>query len=167
MQAFIKTLFDILVLRKGPDAIPYSWLLLNAATVMWFMPLLIAAVVVPGFGGAAVLASVASWALSLVCYAGIIVLAGYPNRLLQALTAIIGCGAIIFVAQVVGLVAASVLLGAAVAELVIYLLLFWSVYVKGFIIARTISRDWYVGVVIAIAVFLLQYAFSKAVVAAF
>ena len=166
MQAFIKTLFDILILRKGPDAVPYSWLLLNAATVMWFMPLLIAAVVVPGFGGAAVLASVASWALSLVCFAGIIVLAGYPSRLLQALTAIIGCGAIIFVAQVVGLVAASVLLGAAVAELVIYLLLFWSVYVKGFIIARTISRDWYVGVVIAIAVFLLQYAFSKAVVAA-
>jgi len=164
--AFIKTLFDVATLRKGPDAIPYSWLALNAATVMWFVPLLVAAVVVPGFGGAAVAASVASWALSLACYAAVIVLAGYTHRLLQSLTAIIGCGAIIFVAQVVGLVAASVLLGAAVAELIIYLLLFWSVYVKGYIIARTINRDWYVGVVIAIGVFLLQYAFSKAVVAA-
>ena len=166
MQAFIKTLFQIVTLRKGPDAIPPSWLLLNAATVMWFLPLLVAAVVVPGFGGAAVTASVASWALSLACYAGVIVLAGYSHRLLQALTALIGCGALIFVAQVAGLVVMSVLLGAAVAELGIYLLLFWSVYVKGHIIARTIARDWYVGLIIAIAVFLLQYAFSKAVVAA-
>ncbi|HSM30517.1 MAG TPA: hypothetical protein VK854_07425 [Woeseiaceae bacterium] len=166
MQAFIKTLFDIVTLRKGPDAIPASWLLLNAATVMWFLPLLVAAVLVPGFGGTAVTASVASWALSLVCYAAVIVLAGYSRRLLQALTAIIGCGALIFVAQVAGLVVVSVLLGTAVAGLVVYLLLFWSVYVKGHIIARTIERDWYVGLVIAIAVFLLQYAFSKAVVAA-
>jgi len=164
--AFIKTLFDIVTLRKGPETIPYSWLLLNAATVMWFLPLLVAAVIVPGFGGAAVAASVGSWALSLVCYAAVIVLAGYTSRLLQSLTAIIGCGAIIFVAQVVGLIAASILLGAAAAELVIYLLLFWSVYVKGHIVSRTIGRDWYVGLVIAIAVFLLQYAFSKAVVAA-
>lgn len=166
MQAFIKTLFAIVTLREGPDAIPHSWLLLNAATVMWFLPLLAAAVVVPGFGGAAVAASVASWALSLACYAAVIALAGYPSRLLQALTAIIGCGAIIFVAQVAGLVTISVLFGAAVAELVILLLLFWSVYVKGHIVSRTIGRDWYVGLVIAIAVFLLQYAFSKAVVAA-
>ena len=95
MQAFIKTLFEIVTLRKGPDAIPPSWLLLNAATVMWFLPLLVAAVVVPGFGGAAVTAWVASWALSLACYAAVIMLAGYSHRLLQALTAIIGCGAII------------------------------------------------------------------------
>ena len=37
-------LFDILPrlteeIRKGPDAIPHSWLLLNASTVMWFLPL--------------------------------------------------------------------------------------------------------------------------------
>ena len=165
MQAFIKTLFDIVTIRKGPDAIPHSWLLLNAATVMWFLPLVVA-VVVPGFGGAAVAATVASWALSLACYAAVIVVAGYARRLLQSTTAIIGCGAIIFVAQVVGLVTTSILLGAAAAELLIYLLLFWSIYVKGHIIARTIGRDWYVGLVIAIAVFLLQYAFSKAVVAA-
>ena len=85
---------------------------------------------------------------------------------MQSLTAIIGCGAIIFVAQVTGLIVASLLLGAVAAEIVVNLLLFWSVYVKGHIVARTINREWYVGLVIAIAVFLLQYAFSKAVVAA-
>jgi hypothetical protein len=54
-------------------------------------------------------------------------------------------------------------LGAAVAQIAVYLLLFWSIYVKGHIVSRAINRDWYVGLVIAIAVFLLQYAFSTAV----
>lgn len=163
MQAFIKTLFEIVTIRKGPDAIPHSWLLLNVATAMWFLPLFIATAVVPGFGGAAVAVSVAGWALSLVCYAAVIVLAGYSSRLVQSLTAIIGCGAIIFLAQVVGLVTLSLLLGAALAQIVVYLLLFWSIHVKGYIISRTINRDWYVGLIIAIAVFLLQYALSMAV----
>jgi hypothetical protein len=163
VQAFIKTLFEIVTLRKGPDAVPHSWFLLNVATAMWFLPLLIAAVVVPGFGGAAVAVSVAGWALSLACYASVIVLAGFGSRLLQSLTAIIGCGAIIFLAQVAGLVTLSLLVGAAVAQIIVYLLLFWSIHVKGHIIARTIDRDWYVGLIIAIAVFVLQYAFSTAV----
>lgn len=163
MQAFIKTLFEILTIRKGPDAIPHSWLLLNSATAMWFLPLLVAALLVPGFGGSAVAVSVASWGLSLVCYAAVIVLAGYRSRLVQSLTAIIGCGAIIFLAQVAGLVTLSLLLGAALAQIIVYLLLFWSIHVKGHIISRTINRDWYVGLIIAIAVFLLQYAFSMAV----
>ena len=163
MQAFIITLFEILAIRKGPDAIPHSWLLLNMATVLWFLPLLLAAVLVPGFGGAAVAVSVASWALSLACYALVIVLAGYRSRLLQSLTAIIGCGAIIFCAQVAGLVTLLLFLDAALAQIIVYLLLFWSIHVKGHIISRTINRDWYVGLVIAIAVFILQYAFSTAV----
>lgn len=166
MHAFITTLFDIVLVRKGPDALPHSWLLLNVATVMWFLPLLLAVVVIPGFGAAAAAASVAGWALSLACYASVIVLAGYASRLLQASTAIIGCGAIIFIAQVADLVVLSLLIGGDVAAIIVYLLLFWSVYVKGQIIARTIAREWYVGVVIAIVVFLLQYAFSRAVVTA-
>jgi hypothetical protein len=163
VQAFIKTLLEILTIRKGPDAIPQSWLLLNMATAMWFLPLLLAALLVPGFGGSAVAVAVAGWALSLVCYASVVVLAGYSRRLLQSLTAIIGCGAIIFLAQVAGLVTLSLVLGAAFAQIIVYLLLFWSVHVKGHIIARTINREWYVGLVIAIAVFILQYAFSTAV----
>lgn len=152
--------------RTGPDAIPHSWVLLNVATVMWFVPLTAAALFVPGFSSVAVAVAVAGWVLSLACFAAVIMLAGYGRRMLQALTAIIGCGAIIFVAQVSGLIVFTMLLGAAVASIVVYLLLFWSVYVKGHIIARTIASERHVGLLIAIAVFLLQYAFSRAVVAA-
>jgi len=163
VQALIRTLFDILTIRKGPDSIPYSWLLLYAAVLLWFLPLLTASVLVPNFRGAVVAVAVASWIVSLVCYALVIVLAGFKNRLLQALTAIIGCGALIFLGQVAGLIFLTPFLGAALAQLFIYLLLAWSVRVKGHIIARTIDCEWYLGILIAISVFVLQYAFSKVV----
>jgi hypothetical protein len=68
MLALFETLFDIIRLRKGPDAIPYSWILCL---------------------------------LSLV--------------------------------------------------------LLWSVPVEGHILARTIDRHWYVGIVVAMAVFIFQF----------
>ena len=48
--------------------------------------------VVQDFGRSSVAVLVASWALSLACYAAVIMFAGYRHRLLQSLTAIIGCG---------------------------------------------------------------------------
>ena len=163
MQALIRTLFDITTIRKGPDAIPHSWLLLYMTVVLWFFPLLVAAVLVPTFEGPVILVSVASWGISLLVFAAVIVLAGFKARLLQSITAIIGCGALIFVAQVAGLVLLLPFTGPLIAQIVVFLLLFWSIYVKGHIIAATIDRQWYIGFVVAIGVFLLQYAFSMAV----
>ena len=163
MQALIRTLFDIVTIRKGPDSIPYSWPLLYASVLLWFFPLVVANVLVPNFRGAVVAVSVASWIVSLLCYALVIMLAGFKSRSVQALTAIIGCGALIFLAQVAGLIFLTPFLGAALAQIFIWLLLFWSVHVKGHIIARTINREWYVGFLIAIGVFVLQYAFSVSV----
>lgn len=163
MQALIKTLFDIIAIRKGPDSIPHSWLLLYASVLLWFFPLVVASVLVPNFNGAVVTVVVASWIMAVVCYALVVVLAGFSSRLAQALTAIIGCGALIFLAQVAGIIFLTPFLGVALAQIFIYLLLFWSVYVKGHIIARTIDGEWYMGFLIAIGVFVLQYAFSKAI----
>ena len=163
MQALIKTLFDITLIRKGPDAIPHSWLLLYMTVVLWFFPLLVAAVLVPTFEGPVVVIAVASWGISLLGFAFVILLSGFRSRLLQSITAIIGCGALIFIGQVAGLVLLSPFLGAPLAQIFVFLLLFWSVYVKGHIIATTINRPWYVGFIVAISVFLLQYAFSVAV----
>jgi hypothetical protein len=163
VQALIKTLFDIITIRKGPDSIPHSWLLLYASAVLWFFPLLVASILVPNFNGAVVTVVVASWIMAVVCYALVVVLAGFRSRLVQALTAIIGCGGLIFLTQVAGLVFLTPFLGVALAQMFIYLLLFWSVYVKGHIIARTIDGEWYIGFLIAIGVFVLQYAFSKTI----
>jgi hypothetical protein len=163
VQALIKTLFDIVLIRKGPDAIPHSQVLLSAAILLWLFPLVVASVIVPTFEGAVVVVTIASWLLSLVCYALIVVLARFGHRLVQAMTAIAGCGALIFLGQVAGLIFLTPFLGAALAQIFIYLLLAWSVRVKGHIIARTIDCEWYLGILIAISVFVLQYAFSTVV----
>jgi hypothetical protein len=163
VQTLIKTLFDIVLIRKGPDAIPHSRLLLSAAVILWLFPLVVAIVIVPTFEGAVVVVTVASWLLSLACYAMIVVLARLGHRLVQAMTAIAGCGALIFLGQVAGLIFLTPFLGAALAQIFIYLLLAWSVRVKGHIIARTIDCEWYLGILIAISVFVLQYAFSTVV----
>jgi hypothetical protein len=163
VQEFIRTLFDIITIRKGPDAIPHSWALAYAAVLLWFLPLFAATVLIPTFEGRVVAVSVVSWAISLGCYALVIALAGHGNRLLQSLTAIVGCGALIFLGQVAGLVFLLPFLGERIAQTLVYLLLFWSVHVKGHIMARTLNREWYIGFIIAISVFLLQYAFSMAV----
>ena len=163
MLALIRTLFDITMIRKGPDAVPHSWLLLYLTVVLWFFPLLVAAVLVPTFEGPVILVSVASWGISLLAYGAVIVLSGFKARLLQSMTAIIGCGALIFVGQVAGLVLLTPFIGVLLAQILVFLLLFWSIYVKGHIIAAAIGRPWYIGFVVAIGVFLLQYAFSMTV----
>jgi hypothetical protein len=89
-------------------------------------------------------------------------MSGYRARLLQALSAIIGCGALIFFAQVAGLVFLTPFLGAALVQIFIWLLLLWSVRVKGHIISSTINCERHIGLLIAIAVFVLQYAFARA-----
>lgn len=162
MQALIKTLFEILTLRKGPDAIPHSVLLLSVAVVMWFLPLLFGSQLLPALDAQAVVSVTASWLVSLACYVLVILLAGRSARLLQAMTAIIGCGALISFGQISSVVFLTPFLRENLVAIVVELLLFWSVYVKGHIVAQTLDREWYVGLIIAIGVFLLQYASSSA-----
>jgi hypothetical protein len=162
LQALIRTLFDIVMIRKGPDAIPHSWLLFHATAALWLFPLLVAAMLVPNFTGAAVAITLTSWVLSLASFAIVIGMSGFRGRLLQAISAIIGCGALIFLAQVAGLVFLTPFVGAALAQIFIWLLLIWSVRVKGHIISCAIDCERHVGLLIAIAVFVLQYAVARA-----
>ena len=166
MQALIRTLFDILTLRKGPDAIPHSLLLLSATVVLWFLPLLFGTQLLPALDAKAVLRVTVSWLVSLACYVLVILVAGRSARLLQAMTAIIGCGALISFGQVSSVVFLTPFLSETLVAIVVELLLFWSVYVKGHIVARTLGREWYIGLIIAIGVFLLQYASSSALLGA-
>ena len=166
MQALIRTLLDILTLRKGPDALPHSQLLLSISVVMWFLPLLFGTQLLPALDAQAALSITVSWLVSLACYVLVFLAAGRSARLLQAMTAIVGCGALISFGQISSVVFLTPFLSENLVAIVVELLLFWSVYVKGHIVARTLGREWYVGLVIAIGVFLLQYASSSALLGA-
>jgi hypothetical protein len=157
LQSLIKTLFDITLLRKGPDDLPGSFVLLAMIIVLWLFSGLVGVVLIETFSEADFLLGLFSGMVGILCFAAVVVLSGYPARLLQTVSAIIGCGSLISIAVVAEYVLLKSFLGEQPAGIIATLIVFWSVPVKGHIIARAIDRHWYLGIVIAIAVFSLQF----------
>ena len=156
MLALVETLFAIIRLKKGPDAVPYSWFLCLITMTMWLFAGLAMTAMTEELGEADFLLGTFTGVAGLACYASIIVLSGHIPRLLQTVTAILGCGAVLSLLFIVGNVLLPPLLGASVTDLVVTLVLLWSIPVEGHIIARAIDRHWYVGIVAAMAVFVFQ-----------
>lgn len=146
----------MIALRKGPEHIPGSWLLLAlSAALLLFAGFVFTQVVGQSFG-----LSLVTNALGVGFYALVLVLLGYSRRLLQTLTTIVGCGAILTVLFAAELVLLQPLLGVDVANLIALLIVFWSVFVEGHIMSRAISRHLFAGVALAMAAFTLQYVFQ-------
>lgn len=156
MLALFETLFEIIRLRKGPDAIPHSPVVFVITMTLWLAAGLIMTIMTPELGQHDFLIGTFTGLCGLSCYAGIIMVTGNKPRLLQTVTAILGCGAILSLLFVAGNVFLSPFLSKNITSLVATLILLWSIPVEGHIIARAISRHWYVGIVAAMAVFFLQ-----------
>ena len=156
MLALFETLFAIIRLKKGPDAIPYSWFLCLITMTMWLFAGLAMTAATEELGETDFLLGTFTGVVGLACYAGIIVLSGHTPRLLQTVTAILGCGAVLSLLFIAGNVLLAPILSASVTNLVVTLVLLWSIPVEGHIIARAIDRHWYVGIVAAMAVFVFQ-----------
>ena len=156
MLALLKTLFDILRLKKGPDAIPYSWLITLITLMLWLVAGFVIAAMTEGMSDEDFLIGTFTGVAGLACYAAIVVMSGHTPRLLQTVTAILGCGALLSFLFVVGTLVLTPLLSANMTNLIMTLVLLWSIPVEGHIIARAINRHWYVGIVAALAVFVFQ-----------
>lgn len=156
MLALIKTLFDIIRLRKGPDAIPYSWVVTLVTLLLWLVAGFVIAATTEEMTDEDFLVGVFTGVVGLGCYASIVVLSGHTPRLLQTVTAILGCGAVLSFLFVLGTVALTPLLSTGTTDVIVTLILLWSIPVEGHIIARAIDRHWYVGIVAAMAVFVFQ-----------
>ncbi len=161
MLPLIRVLFDITLLRNGPEDIPRSWLMLYLCVGLWVLGLVVTTVLIENFNTAEAWIGLASWVLGLICYVVILIFMGYSNRSLQTVAAIAGVGAIISFAMLAELVLLTPILGSNLANFGAVLILFWSVPVKGHIIARAIERHWYIGIVFATSVFALQFAFTS------
>ena len=166
MLALLETLFDIIRLRKGPDAIPNSALLMVVIVVFWLGSNIVATVIVPELDATSFLPDLVVVAAGLLCYAAVIFLAGHGARLMQALMAVLGCSAVLILLYVAGKVFLSPFLSENLTRLIVMLILLWSVPVEGHIISRTIERHWYLGIVIAMAVFIFQLQLRSVIVPA-
>lgn len=156
MLTLFETLFDIIRLRKGPEAVPYSPVVFVMTIGLWLFAGLVMTIMTPELGRHDFLIGTFTGLCGLGCYAGIVTLTGNRPRLLQTVTAILGCGAILSLLFVAGNVFLSPFLSKNITSLVATLILLWSIPVEGHIIARAINRHWYVGIVAAMAVFFFQ-----------
>ena len=96
VSPLIRTLFDITLLRKGPDAIPRSGLLLALVVGLWVFASLAGLALIDRFDETDFFLGLFSGFAGIACYAAIVVLGGFAPRLTQTLTALVGCGALIF-----------------------------------------------------------------------
>jgi hypothetical protein len=99
--------------------------------------------------------------LGLAFYAVVLFVTGHRRRMLQSLSAILGCGALLNLLFVLEYVLLRPFLGAQIAGIIATLIIFWSVPVEGHIISRAIDQHWFVGIAIAILVFILQFGFQS------
>jgi hypothetical protein len=123
---------------------------------LWLVAGLIMTVMTPELGKNDFLVGTFTGLCGLGCYAGIVILSRKQPRLLQTVTAILGCGAILSLLFVAGNVFLSPFLSKNISSIVATLILLWSIPVEGHIIARAINRHWYVGVLAAMSVFIFQ-----------
>ena len=156
MLALLTTLFDIIRLKKGPDAIPYSWVITLITLMLWLVAGFVITATSEEMTDEDFLIGTFTGVAGLGCYASIVVLSGHTPRLLQTVTAILGCGAVLSFVFVAGTLVLTPLLSAGITNLVVTLILLWSIPVEGHIIARAIDRHWYVCIVTAMAVFVFQ-----------
>jgi len=108
-------------------------------------------------GRDSILLSFISSMLGYALYWIVLLLTGFIRRFVPTVASIMACGSILTMLMVAAAVLLTPFLGAPLTSIVVWLILFWSVPVKGHIIARAIDRHWYVGISIALAIFIMQY----------
>lgn len=156
MLALIKTLFGIIRLRTGPDAIPHSTFLFVVIVALWLLVGLVMTFLTPELDAKDFAIGTITGVAGLLCYAAIVVFSGKRARLLQAVMALLGCGALLSLIFVTGNLFLTLFLTENVTDFIVTLILLWTVPVEGHIISRTLDRHWYIGVAIAMAVFVFQ-----------
>ncbi len=149
------------MLRKGPAQVPASWLVFLLAVALMQLTSFVGATLIDYGDNYSHLLAFISYLLGMSIYAAIIFLAGFANRFLQTISAITACGAILGLLFVSSYVMLTPFLGNDIAVVLAMLFIFWSVPVEGHIIARAIEQNWYLGIAIAMVVFIVQYGFQS------
>lgn len=169
MLTLFKTLLEIIFLQKGPESLPRSSVLFVMVAGLWFVVGAIGAAIVDSYDGQALIMDLVLTAVGFLLYAIVLRVFDRNERLLQALTAILGCGAIFGAALFAGRFVLAQILSVSDTAMYSEIILLWSILIEGHIIARTIERLWFFGILVALAVFIIQlqvFAYFKPVLVA-
>lgn len=158
MPAFVSILRDILLLRRGPQDLPYSpQLLVTMAAACVLVQL--SATLARGQPAAAVIVGAALWfAFTLGTLRLILALRGFANRFVQAATALLGCNLVFTVlALPIALLAGepptspeAMTPGQILAGVISLPLLLWKIAVDAHVFRHSFEIPFLSGIVIAL-----------------
>lgn len=162
MYAVFGSYYDIILLKKGPEDLPASPLLLAFSALLWVLTFVLAYAVFEWLDGRRLVIAATASLLAIGAYQSLLLISGRAARTLQTQSALIGCGSLISLAYI-GLLVIGARFDeqtAIVFEVLAQLVSLWSVPVKGHIVGRALDIHWYIGIAIAGGVFILQYLFT-------
>lgn len=154
--SLILTIIDIILLRKGPEALPRAPVIFAIAVALWLLSSVFAWITVDNYTGKTFLVGILIGVIGLAIYALLVNAVGKAERIRQSISAIIACGAVIGFMVLTAEALLPYVFGEEHVSAIVTLMWLWSVPVEGHIIARTIDRPWYVGLTTAMTVFFLQ-----------
>ncbi len=143
-------------MRKGPEHVPHSVLILTIALALFAVAMFVSEAMVVSAGTGIVLVSVFVSFLGYGLYWIVMAATGFTHRFLPTVSCIMACGSILTIMMVAIFVLLRPVAGNQVAALIAWLVLIWSVPVKGHIIARAINQHWYTGIAIALTIYIAQ-----------
>lgn len=160
MRQLIQNFLDMIMLRKGADAIPSSWLVLIFSLVLLFISSLGVLFLVDSSPNQTPWINYLGYFLGIFFYSLILISYGFFERILQTISAIIACGSLITIMFVLEFILFAPFIGSNLAGLLASFIMLWSVPVEGHIISSAIERTRFLGIIIAIIALLLQFLFQ-------
>jgi hypothetical protein len=157
LTLLLKTFIDIILLRKGPEHVPDSGVVLVFSGSLLLLSTLVSAALVQSAETDSNLMSLISNLIGYVLFWLVLAVTGFARRVVPTMASIMACGSILTILMVAAAIIIAPALGGSMAAIVFGMILFWSVRVKGHIIARAIERHWYTGTAIAVTIFIMQY----------
>ena len=156
MITLFKTFLEIILFRRGPESVPHSSALFVIVVAIWLMVGVVGIAAADSYSGSALLVDLILTITAFTLYALVINAFGKSERIIRALTSILGCGAVFGAALFGSRWLLSIWLGEDQVITAAQLILLWSILVEGHIIAGAIERPRVIGFLIALAVFMAQ-----------
>ncbi len=159
MQLIFKAFIDVFLLRRGPDDLPKSSLLLAMAIGLAIVVNFLFYAVVESEFETDLFLEFATELVKIASYIIILLVFGLFSRIMQTMTAIIACNAILGLVLTVILMLSQPFQNMELDAAFAWLITFWLILVEGHIISRAVQLHRVTGIAIAVVIFILQLGF--------
>ncbi len=159
MQLIFKAFIDVFLLRKGPDDLPKSSLLLAVAIGMSIVVNFLFYAIIESELPTNLFLEFATELVKITSYLLILVVFGLVSRIMQTMTAIIACNAILGLLLTVILMVSQQFLNKELDAAFAWFITCWLILVEGHIISRAAKLHRVTGIAIAVVIFILQLGF--------